>query len=503
MPAMPRHFMKNLLTSIAFTFLVCGIYAKSDKEEAFIEQHLLRDAAVTAIADSLFSGDLLDDYLAELREDATFVTPETGQRLADRGFRHLQSWNILVHDLLPGYVVKLPKTNERPNNINRIWTAKRLQRVIDKHALTHIVLPHKQLYHIPGKEWELSSTNYLVFAQKLDVLSKEESDRTVKQLPNDTIAQVETFIEQAQFRDVRGNIRVCSDRKTIAVIDTEDDRSWDELPVEEGLEHFQSLTKAPEKEIVVIVPSYNNAKFYEKNLASLLEQKYDNFEVIYIDDASQDGTGDLVKAYVAEHGFSDRFRLLRNRENKGVISNIYHVVRSCDDHKIIVELDGDDWFAHDQVLSRINQAYQEGEVWLTFGNYIEYPSGDAGWSAPFSEKTIRMNTFRACPGISPWVPTRSYYAWLFKKIRLKDLQWRGRFMPMSHDEARMYAMIEMAGERHRYIEEILYEYNRTNPISDDKKDRRLQEQITNYVVTRQRPYQRLAEPGILGGTKTS
>ncbi len=495
--------MKNLLTSFAFTLAVCGLHATTAKEEAFIEQYLLEDTAVTAIADSLFEDDLLSDYLAELGSNATYVTEEMGQRFADRGFRCLQSWNILVHELLPGYVVKLPKTNERKNNIDRIWTAKRLQRVIDKHSLTHVILPHKQLYHIPGKDRELSSKNYLVFAQMLDVLCEEESDKALKQLSGKIVGEVETFITKAQFRDVRGNIRVCSDRETIAVIDTEDDRKWDDIPVEAGLAYFQSLTRSPQKEIVVIVPSYNNAKFYEKNLESLLGQKYDNFEVIYIDDASQDGTGDLVAAYVAEHGFSDRFKLLRNKENKGVISNLYHVVLSCESHKIIVELDGDDWFAHDQVLSRINQAYQEGEVWLTFGNYIEYPSGDAGWSAPFSEKTIRMNTFRACPGISPWVPTRSYYAWLFKKIKLKDLQWRGRFMPMSHDEARMYAMIEMAGERHRYIEEILYEYNRTNPISDDKKDRRLQERITNYIITKQRPYQRLAEPVILGASTES
>ena len=58
-------------------------------------------------------------------------------------------------------------------------------------------------------------------------------------------------------------------------------------------------------------------------------------------------------------------------------------------------------------------------------------------------------------------------------------------------------MIEMAGERHRYISEALYEYNRENPISDDKKDRELQERIAIYIRTEQQPYQRLAEPVIL------
>src|SRR3989304_6153185 len=45
-----------------------------------------------------------------------------------------------------------------------------------------------------------------------------------------------------------------------------------------------------EKPIVVVIPSYNNKQWYQKNLDSVLTQNYHNFRIIFIDDASPDGT---------------------------------------------------------------------------------------------------------------------------------------------------------------------------------------------------------------------
>ena len=37
----------------------------------------------------------------------------------------------------------------------------------------------------------------------------------------------------------------------------------------------------PEKPFVIVVPSYNNEKYCEQNLLSILGQEYQNFRVIY------------------------------------------------------------------------------------------------------------------------------------------------------------------------------------------------------------------------------
>jgi len=38
----------------------------------------------------------------------------------------------------------------------------------------------------------------------------------------------------------------------------------------------------------------------------------------------------------------------------------------------------------------------------------------------------------------------------------------------------MFPMLEMSGNKHRYIDEVLYIYNRTNPLNDDKVNHSMQ-----------------------------
>ncbi len=53
------------------------------------------------------------------------------------------------------------------------------------------------------------------------------------------------------------------------------------------------LPKYTEKPFVFIIASYNNSEWYKNNLDSVFAQDYENYRIIYIDDASPDGTGHL------------------------------------------------------------------------------------------------------------------------------------------------------------------------------------------------------------------
>jgi glycosyltransferase involved in cell wall biosynthesis len=50
----------------------------------------------------------------------------------------------------------------------------------------------------------------------------------------------------------------------------------------------------------VYVPSFNNAKrrHYLRNLDSIFQQEYRNYHVVYVNDASEDETGQQVKNYM-------------------------------------------------------------------------------------------------------------------------------------------------------------------------------------------------------------
>ena len=54
---------------------------------------------------------------------------------------------------------------------------------------------------------------------------------------------------------------------------------------------------------VIVVPSYKNSKWYERNISSAFTQDYpeDKFRIIYTDDVSPDNTGNLVEEYIKKY----------------------------------------------------------------------------------------------------------------------------------------------------------------------------------------------------------
>ena len=48
----------------------------------------------------------------------------------------------------------------------------------------------------------------------------------------------------------------------------------------------------------IVIPSYNNEQWVEPNMASILNQTYTNYDVLYINDASTDNTINKVNEIV-------------------------------------------------------------------------------------------------------------------------------------------------------------------------------------------------------------
>ncbi len=228
------------------------------------------------------------------------------------------------------------------------------------------------------------------------------------------------------------------------------------------------LVQATEKPIVVVIPSYNNAQWCKRNLQSVFMQHYTNYRVIYIDDCSNDGTYELVEQYVRECQQEKRVLLLRNNERRGALANHYKAVHLCDDNEIVFNIDGDDWLKHEYVFARINEVYSDSNVWLTYGSYENYPSGRLGeCSRPMPDGVRIYNAYREHTYITSHL--RTFYAGLFKQIKLGDFLYDGQFIQASCDTAFMFPMLEMASERVKYLNEVFYVYNQSSPHNHFRK----------------------------------
>ena len=252
----------------------------------------------------------------------------------------------------------------------------------------------------------------------------------------------------------------------------------------------------PEKHFVVIICSYNNSQWYQNNLDAVFNQDYSNYRVIYVDDCSSDNTGNLVQHYIKEKNQNHRCKIILNKKRKLKMQNMYEVIHQhCKDNEIVVEYDGDDWFAHNQALTRINKEYSNPEIWITYSQHQYWPSDSLGWGKSVPKEVIEQKKFRKFKGFLSQI--RTFYAWLFKKIKKQDLlctyrNFYGKFYPTNADVAMMFPMLEMAGDRFSFIPEVLYIYNTGTPLNDIKTKCDLAK-ICGREIRRRRPYERIKQ----------
>lgn len=247
---------------------------------------------------------------------------------------------------------------------------------------------------------------------------------------------------------------------------------------------FRKIKKSnvlEEKPLVVVIPSYNNALWYQKNLDSIFNQKYSNYRIIYIDDASQDDTSFYVQGYVNSLGYESKLTLIKNEKRRGATANRYLGSHLAKDEEIVLILDGDDWFAQDYVFHIINSIYSNEDIWLTYGQFIRWPSGVEG-QCKFLNQDY---DFRS---MDQWYTSalRTYYAWLFKKIKQSDLMLEDNFFDVAGDVAEMIPMLEMARGHIKFIDEILYVYNVKTNFNDFKINSEKQKKITQLIKSKQR-----------------
>jgi hypothetical protein len=196
-----------------------------------------------------------------------------------------------------------------------------------------------------------------------------------------------------------------------------------------------------------------------------------------------------VEQFIQNQDLGKLIRLIRNPVRVGALEHIYCTIHTCDDDEIVVLLDGDDWFAHNGVLNKVNEIYTNPSCWMTYGNYRSWPDSTIGYSRKIPADVVETNGFRDYEWCASHL--RTFYAWLFKLIRIDDLLGpSGSFYSMAWDQAIMFPMLEMSGDRAKFISDVLYVYNAANPISDWKVDRQFQRTLENVIRTQKR-YDRL------------
>lgn len=215
--------------------------------------------------------------------------------------------------------------------------------------------------------------------------------------------------------------------------------------------------------IKIVSCFWNAEKYIEKCIDSVLSQNNKNFVMFLIDDVSTDKTNSIIRNKI---NGDNRFKLITNVEKNYKLKNLDMLLRDesmFDDEDIIVELDGDDWFYNNNVLTKIENIYSNNpNLWITNGSFV-YSNGMFGFSSKVNPQTIRNDVFT-------FSHLRTWKVHLWRNIDKKSLvDTKGDYFKAAPDVAYSLPMVEMAGHNHyEFIPDILLVYNEENPFNEHK-----------------------------------
>ncbi len=214
----------------------------------------------------------------------------------------------------------------------------------------------------------------------------------------------------------------------------------------------------------IVIVGRNNGANLEKTLQSVFLQNYENFRILYIDDASDDGSGDLARDLIYDSPIFTKIQFHQNEKPLGTLASLTRAIRGFPDEEIVAVLHGDDWLAHEWVIARLNQYYADPDLWLTYGEASDYPTYQLGKARPLDGKG---KPIRSQPLSTTHLKT--FYAGLFKKIDDADLQYKGEYFQGAADLAFMFPLLEMADGHSQCLQEVLYICNRDSLKTEDRE----------------------------------
>ncbi|KSU84882.1 Glycosyltransferase involved in cell wall bisynthesis [Fictibacillus enclensis] len=106
-----------------------------------------------------------------------------------------------------------------------------------------------------------------------------------------------------------------------------------------------------DEKVTVLIPSYNPGKYLRNAVESVMNQTYQGWKMVIVDDASTDDSLSTIQDYLSD----PRIILIKNKQNLGQ-SKTQNVGLEQIDTRFTMMLDSDDWFFPDTLEILMNEA---------------------------------------------------------------------------------------------------------------------------------------------------
>lgn len=224
--------------------------------------------------------------------------------------------------------------------------------------------------------------------------------------------------------------------------------------------------------VSVLMPAYNAEKYIGEAIESILNQTFNDFEFIIIDDCSTDRTWEIIQQYAKKDG---RILSLQNDKNLKLSATLNRGIGLAKG-KYIARMDADDWSYPDRLKKQVDFMEEHLEIGISGGTmevcdvnlvtqgYRQYDLTDA---------VIRRNIFKYSPFSHPLIILR---ADVFKEdVFGSRIEYNLGFV----EDYELYFRIGNLSQFGN-LKDVLLKYRVVGTGISESKARR-QEQLTLYV----------------------
>lgn len=147
--------------------------------------------------------------------------------------------------------------------------------------------------------------------------------------------------------------------------------------------------------VSIIMPSYNTANYIGKSIESVLKQTYNNWELIIVDDSSNDNVDEVISKYIKDN----RIKFFKNKTNNGAAFSRNYALKMAKG-RWIAFLDSDDLWTSDKLEKQI-KFMKANNYKFTYTNYrtIDENSKDLNTVVSGPRKINKTKMYNYCyPG---------------------------------------------------------------------------------------------------------
>lgn len=199
----------------------------------------------------------------------------------------------------------------------------------------------------------------------------------------------------------------------------------------------------------IIIPNYNNGKYLEKCLNSVLNQTYKNYEIIFIDDMSEDNSLEIANKMLKGH----KVLKVPYKKYNGGTRNI-GIIEATGDY--IMCIDSDDWLINDKVLEDLNNFIEDEDIIRT--GYSLYKGTEENMFTDIPKHEKMMDLFIE-PTCSVWTKV------IKREILQNTLFVEGTLM---EDKVHHYRIVDHSNSFADFPQ-VTHIWNRTNTHSVSTK----------------------------------